>query len=157
MKFRLLAVGTRMPGWVESGVLEYSKRLPAEFALQLQELPLSRRGKNSSPEYLKNKEAEAILAKLRPADHVVVLDVLGKRFDTGSFARRLDTLRSNGRDVVIVVGGPDGLGDPVLQRAEERWSLSDLTLPHPLVRIVLAEQFYRAWSLLSNHPYHRDG
>jgi 23S rRNA (pseudouridine1915-N3)-methyltransferase len=146
-----------MPGWVDAGVLEYSKRLPADFALSLQELPLARRGRNSSSEHLRNKEAEAILAKLRPADHVVVLDVLGKRFDTGSFASRLDTLRGNGRDVVIVVGGPDGLGDQVLQRAEERWSLSDLTLPHPLVRIVLAEQFYRAWSLLSNHPYHRDG
>lgn len=157
MKFRLLAVGTRMPGWVDAGVQEYSRRLPADFALQLQELPLSRRGRNSSPEHLKNKEAEAILAKLRPADHVVALDVQGRRFDTGTFASRLDTLRSNGRDVVIVVGGPDGLGDQVLQRAEERWSLSDLTLPHPLVRIVLAEQFYRAWSLLSNHPYHRDG
>lgn len=156
MKFRLLAVGTRMPGWVEAGTLEYCKRLPADFTLQIQEVPLPRRSRNASAEQGMARESEAILARVTRADHVVALDVKGKRLDTGSFADRLDSLRNAGRDVVLIVGGPDGLAAPVLQRADECWSLSDLTLPHPLVRIIVAEQFYRAWSLLRNHPYHRD-
>ena len=156
MKFRLLAVGTRMPGWVEQGVQEYKKRLPADFCLHLQEIPLARRGKNASLDQAVRKEADALLHQLQVSDYVVALDVKGRQFSTGEFAKRLEYLRGQGRNVSLLVGGPDGLGEQCLERADERWSLSNLTLPHPLVRIVLAEQFYRAWSLLQNHPYHRE-
>ena len=145
-----------MPNWVEQGVEEYNRRLPADFALHLKEIPLARRSKNASGELAAGKEAEVILGQIQSGDHVVALDVAGRQYTTADFARRLEFLRGQGRDVCLLVGGPDGLGKKCLDRADERWSLSALTLPHPLVRIVLAEQFYRAWSLLQNHPYHRD-
>ena len=145
-----------MPGWVEQGVQEYNKRLPADFSLRLQEIPLARRGKSISVDQAVRKEAETMLGHVQAGEYVVALDVKGRQFSTADFARRLELLRNQSRDVALLVGGPDGLGDQCLERADERWSLSCLTLPHPLVRIVLAEQFYRAWSLLQNHPYHRE-
>ena len=156
MRLSIVAVGTRMPDWVQAGVQEYLRRLPSDFGLQVHEIPLARRSRNSAPGAAMAKEAEAILARTQRTDYLVTLDVQGRRLDTGAFSRRLDGLRQAGRDVVIVVGGPDGLDPQVLQRADESWSLSDLALSHPLVRIVVAEQFYRAWSLLHNHPYHRE-
>ena len=145
-----------MPDWVEQGVQEYNRRLPADFSLHLQEIPLARRGKNTRPAQAVRKEAEVMLGHIQRGDYVVALDVHGRQFSTGEFAKRLDYLRSQGRDVSLLVGGPDGLGDQCLERADESWSLSSLILPHPLVRIVLVEQFYRSWSLLQNHPYHRE-
>ena len=156
MKFRLLAVGTRMPSWVDTGVLEYTRRLPADFALQIHQVPLARRGKSIGVAQALDREAAAIEARLEPGDYLVALDVEGRKFDTRGLADRLDRLRSAGSSVALLVGGPDGLSPALMDRAAERWSLSDLTLPHPLVRIVLAEQFYRAWTLLNNHPYHRE-
>ncbi len=144
-----------MPGWVDAGVAEYSKRLPAEFSLQLSDVPLGRRGKGLDVEQAVRKEAEALLARVRPQDHVVALEVSGLRVSTEALAQRLDAIRRDGRNLVLLVGGPDGLGEACLQRADEKWSLSALTLPHPLVRIVVAEQIYRAWTLLNGHPYHR--
>jgi len=156
VKFRLLAVGTRMPSWVDTGVLEYTRRLPADFALQIHQVPLARRGKSIGVAQALDREAAAIEARLEPGDYLVALDVEGRKFDTRGLADRLDRLRSAGSSVALLVGGPDGLSPALMDRAAERWSLSDLTLPHPLVRIVLAEQFYRAWTLLNNHPYHRE-
>ncbi len=144
-----------MPGWVDAGVAEYTKRLPAEFALQLSDVPLGRRGKGLDVEQAVRKETEALLARVRPQEHVVALEVSGLRVSTEALAQRLDAIRRDGRNLVLLVGGPDGLGDACLQRADEKWSLSALTLPHPLVRIVVAEQIYRAWTLLNGHPYHR--
>ncbi len=155
MKITLLSVGGRMPGWVDAGVAEYTKRLPAEFALQLSDVPLGRRGKGLDVEQAVRKETEALLARVRPQEHVVALEVSGLRVSTEALAQRLDAIRRDGRNLVLLVGGPDGLGDACLQRADEKWSLSALTLPHPLVRIVVAEQIYRAWTLLNGHPYHR--
>jgi 23S rRNA (pseudouridine1915-N3)-methyltransferase len=145
-----------MPGWVTQGFEEYNRRLPADFALHLQEIPLSRRTKNTSPEVAVRKESEVLLGHIQSGDYVIALDVEGRQFSTSKFARRLESLRVQGRDVALLLGGPDGLGAGCLERADERWSLSPLTLPHPLVRIVLSEQFYRSWSLLQNHPYHRE-
>ncbi len=156
MKFRLLAAGTRMPNWVAEGVEEYNKRLPGDFALHLVEIPLSRRSKNSAPELAVRKESEVMLGHIQPGDYVIALDVNGRNYNTVEFAQRLEFLQVQGRNVAFLIGGPDGLGDKCLARADERWSLSSLTLPHPLVRIVLSEQFYRSWSLLRNHPYHRE-
>lgn len=155
MKITLLSVGGRMPDWVDAGVAEYSKRLPAEFALQLSDVPLGRRGKGQDVEQAVRKEADALLARVRAQDHVVALEVTGLRLSTEALAQRLDAIRRDGRNIVLLVGGPDGLGEACLQRADEKWSLSALTLPHPLVRIVVAEQIYRAWTLLNGHPYHR--
>jgi len=155
MKINLVTVGGRMPSWVDEGVAEYTKRLPPEFALSVTDVPLGKRGKGLDVEQAIRKEADALLARVRPQDHVIALEVTGQRLSTEALAQRLDAIRMEGRNIVMFVGGPDGLGQGVLQRADEKWSLSALTLPHPLVRILVAEQIYRAWTVLNAHPYHR--
>ncbi len=155
MRIRLLAVGERMPGWVQAGYEEYSKRMPRDMALELVEVPAARRTRNTASAKLCMEEGERLLARLRDSDYVVALDVRGKLHSTESLSEWMGTWRMMGRDVALLIGGPDGLSDAVLGRADARWSLSPLTMPHPLVRIVLAEQLYRAWTLLSGHPYHR--
>jgi 23S rRNA (pseudouridine1915-N3)-methyltransferase len=144
-----------MPVWVEQGVQEYSKRLPAEFSFNCIEVPLGKRGKSSTVEQAMRQEEEALLARIGPRDYLVALDVQGKVLSTEAMAARVSQIRDEGRHLSFLVGGPDGLTQTCLQRADERWSLSALTLPHPLVRTVMAEQMYRVWSLLSGHPYHR--
>ncbi len=155
MKINLVAVGTKMPGWVTQGFEEYSKRLPRECQLQLLEITPARRGKNAQPEQWKKDEASRILAAIPDSHHVIALEVGGKSWSTEALAGHMQDWLSDGRDITLLVGGPDGLDQSCLQRAGQTWSLSDLTLPHPLVRIVLAEQLYRAWTILQNHPYHR--
>ena len=155
MKINLVCVGTKMPAWVEAGFAEYSKRLPADFSLAVTEIPLGKRGKSGDVKQAIKKETDAVLAKLKDADHVVALEVTGKRLSTEALAQRVESIRMNGKNIALLVGGPDGLGQACRDRADEQWSLSALTLPHPLVRIVLAEQIYRAWSILNAHPYHR--
>jgi len=155
VKINLISVGTRMPSWVEQGMQEYSKRLPAEFSFLCIEVPLGRRSKSSDLQQAMRQEADALLAKVGPRDHVIALDVQGKSFSTESMAERVSAIRDEGLNISFLVGGPDGLASACLERANERWSLSALTLPHPLVRIVMAEQIYRVWSLISGHPYHR--
>lgn len=156
MKINLIAVGERMPAWVNAGFEDYRKRLPPELSLMLRAVPLAPRGRNYAVSQCLRKEAEAMLAQLGRNDHVIALQVTGKVLDTRGLADRLEWLRGQGRDISLLVGGPDGLGDACLARAAEQWSLSALTLPHPLVRVVIAEQLYRAWSLLQGHPYHRE-
>ncbi len=155
MKINLISVGTRMPAWVESGVEEYAKRLPTDFAFSITEVPLGKRGKSIDIEQVIRKESEAVLSRVRPQDYVVAMEVDGRALSTEGLAKRLDAIRMEGRNVALLVGGPDGLGEACRVRADELWSLSALTLPHPLVRILIAEQIYRAWSILNAHPYHR--
>lgn len=155
MKINLISVGTRMPGWVEDGVQEYARRLPADFSFQCLEVPLGRRSRGGDVTQAMKQEAGALLARIGPRDHVVALDVRGRSLTTEEMAARVGRVRDDGRHLSLLVGGPDGLADNCLQRADERWSLSALTLPHPLVRIVVAEQMYRVWSVLAGHPYHR--
>lgn len=155
MKVRLLAVGTRMPAWVTEGVEEYRKRLPRDFSLQVEEIPPGQRGKNADLARAMASEAERIRAKLRGDEHVVALEVGGKAWSTERLAEQAEAWRLAGRDVALLVGGPDGLAPELSAAADQRWSLSPLTLPHPLVRILLAEQLYRAWTLMVGHPYHR--
>lgn len=155
MKINLVAVGTRMPAWVTQGFEEYSKRLPRECQLQLLEIAPAKRGKTAQPEQWKKDEARRILAAIPDNHHVIALEVTGKSWSTETLAEQMQAWLSDGRDVSLIVGGPDGLDPGCLQRADQKWSLSALTLPHPLVRIVLAEQLYRAWTVLQNHPYHR--
>lgn len=156
MKLRILAVGTKMPAWVQSGCFEYSKRMPPELCVQTIEIALGPRGKSQSPAKATEIEGRSILKALIDKDFVVALDVLGKTMNTEELASNLANWQMDGRDVNLLIGGPDGLSPDCLARANIRWSLSDLTLPHPLVRIVLMEQLYRAWTINANHPYHRN-
>lgn len=155
MKIKLVSVGTRMPDWVDRAVEEYRRRLPPDFALQCHAVPMARRSRNTGAGQAREQEGQALLGKLDRRDHVVALDVGGRHHSTEELARRVQAIREDGCDLSLLVGGPDGLSPQCLQRAGERWSLSALTLAHPLVRVVVAEQFYRIWSLLHGHPYHR--
>ena len=155
MKIKLIAVGTKMPAWVTEGFKEYQRRMPAEMSVQLIEVPLSIRGKNCDIAKAINKESDQILEHLKSSDQVVALEVKGKPWSTEKLAQELEGWQMNGGDVALLIGGPDGLSDACRQRANQLWSLSPLTLPHPLVRVLLAEQVYRAWSINRNHPYHR--
>ncbi|HEX5360976.1 MAG TPA: 23S rRNA (pseudouridine(1915)-N(3))-methyltransferase RlmH [Fluviicoccus sp.] len=155
MRIRLLAVGQKMPDWVTEGYQEYAKRLQDDVRLELIEIPAAKRGRNHEADQWKRQEAEALQAAIHPSDRVVALDVLGKPWSTEDLRDRTAQWLQGGQNIALLVGGPDGLAPELLRSASERWSLSPLTLPHPLVRIVVAEQIYRAWTLLKGHPYHR--
>ena len=144
-----------MPAWVEQGVEEYTKRLPAEMKLVIREIPLGKRGKGADIQRAIAAEGKQMLAAIGQYDKVIALEVKGKSWGTEQLAAELQRWQLEGANVSLLVGGPDGLAPDCLQRADQRWSLSALTLPHPLVRILLAEQLYRAWSINTNHPYHR--
>ena len=144
-----------MPEWVSQGYNEYARRMPPELSLDLVEIPLAHRGKNPDIPRLMQREGDAILSALGPRDRVIALEVGGRNWSTEKLAGQLESWQLDGRDVSFLVGGPDGLADVCRDRADQLWSLSALTLPHPLVRILLAEQLYRAWSVTRNHPYHR--
>ncbi|WP_417598408.1 23S rRNA (pseudouridine(1915)-N(3))-methyltransferase RlmH [Oceanospirillum sp.] len=155
MRIKLIAVGTKMPKWVEQGYEEYAKRLPREFSLELMEIAPGNRGKNADIERAIRKEGELMMSKISSSDHVVALEVLGKTWSTEQLAKEAEGWQMLGRDVCLLVGGPEGLARECKQRANQQWSLSPLTLPHPMVRLLLAEQVYRAWSVIQGHPYHR--
>jgi 23S rRNA (pseudouridine1915-N3)-methyltransferase len=155
MQIHLIAVGEKMPRWVQDGYNDYAKRLPAECALRLIEVPAGKRGKNADVARIIRDESERMLAAIPKGAAVVALEVGGRSWSTEELAQNLDGWMGGGRDLALLVGGPDGLGVAARKAADQRWSLSPLTLPHPLVRVVLAEQLYRAWSILRNHPYHR--
>ncbi len=155
MHLRIITIGTKMPAWVVAGCNEYSKRLPRELKLQWIELPLGQRNKNAATERAIASENDAMLAQIPERNTVVALDQRGKSWSTEQFAGELRDWQMDGRDVSLLIGGPDGLGKACVDRADKRWSLSELTLPHPLVRVLLVEQLYRAWSLNQGHPYHR--
>ena len=156
MRITVLAVGGRMPAWVDEGVAEYSKRLPRELRLEWRDIPLAQRGKkNTDVDALRDKEGQALLKAIPDGDRVLALDVRGEAWSTEQLAVRLRNWQMESVNTSLLVGGPDGLSEACLQRADTRWSLSALTLPHPLVRVLLAEQIYRAWTITVNHPYHR--
>lgn len=144
-----------MPGWVTSGYDEYAKRLPRECELVLKEIVPGKRGKNSDVARIVRDEGERMLAAIPASTHIVTLDIPGKSWTTPELADAMRRWLASGQSVALLVGGPEGLAEAAKQRAHESWSLSKLTFPHPLVRILVAEQLYRAWSLLNNHPYHR--
>lgn len=150
----MISIGQKMPDWVAAGVQEYVGRLPANL-LQLVELPLATRTKSSDPRRAQAEEGQRLLRAIPDGAHVVALDPRGRSMTTEALAQRLDDWMHGGRDVVFLIGGPEGLTSECLARSDERWSLSELTFPHMLVRIIAAEQLYRAWTILRNHPYHR--
>jgi 23S rRNA (pseudouridine1915-N3)-methyltransferase len=155
MKARLVAVGERPPGWVSEGFAEYRKRLSHWLPLELIEVTPGLRGKGRDAARATSDEGQRVLAALPRDVHVVALDGRGRDWDSEALAVRMEHWRGQGRDLAFLVGGPEGHADEVLARADESWSLGPLTLPHMLVRLVLAEQLYRAAALLANHPYHR--
>ncbi|WP_018881298.1 MULTISPECIES: 23S rRNA (pseudouridine(1915)-N(3))-methyltransferase RlmH [unclassified Thioalkalivibrio] len=155
MRLDLIAIGKRMPDWVAAGFDEYAGRLPRELNLNLQALAGPSGAKSMDTATLLRREGEILLKAIPEGARVILLDERGKGVDTKSVARRLADWQQDGRDVALVIGGAAGLDEAVRARAEWAWSLSPLTFPHMLVRVLVAEQLYRAWSLLNNHPYHR--
>lgn len=155
MKIRILAVGPKMPDWVNSGSQDYLKRMPRDLPIEFVPLSLGNRGKNAAISKAIEQEGDTMLAAIKPTDHVVALDLKGKPWTTEQLAVQLQSWRENARDLVLLIGGPDGLDPRALARADQKWCLSNLTLPHPLVRVLLSEQLYRAWSITQNHPYHK--
>ena len=155
MHIRLLAVGDRQPSWVDEAFGAYSTRLPREWKFRLDVIPTARRQKNDKSGRAMEAEGESILAKLHPGEQVILLDERGRQLDSKGLAGKLSDWQTDGRDLCFVIGGPDGLADTCKQRADFSWSLSKLTLPHGLARVLFAEQLYRAWSLQTGHPYHR--
>ncbi len=144
-----------MPGWVQQGYNEYAKRLPRDWELMLKEIVPGKRGKNSDIARIVREEGERMLAAVPDKAHIVTLDIPGKAWTTPQLAEAMRRWQENSSPVALMVGGPEGLAQAVKDRARESWSLSKLTLPHPLVRVVVAEQIYRAWTILNHHPYHR--
>jgi len=155
MRGKLIAVGERMPGWVAEGFAEYAKRLSRRLPLELVEIKPGARGKGRDDARAVADEGAVLLAALPRDAHVIVLDGHGTVWSSEQLADQLSNWRMAGRDLAFLIGGPDGHARDVLQRADQRWSLGALTLPHMLVRLVVAEQLYRAVTILNGHPYHR--
>jgi 23S rRNA (pseudouridine1915-N3)-methyltransferase len=155
LRILVVAVGVRMPAWVTEAVDEYTGRMPADYAIQWREIrPEPRDGRGSAPIWMQ-READRIRTALPPGAHRVVLDERGRDIDTRELAQSLSRWRESGRSTALIIGGPDGLDAQLRSEAHETVRLSSLTLPHPMVRVLLAEQLYRAWSILAGHPYHR--
>lgn len=145
-----------MPKWVEEGFNEYKRRFPYDMPLELTEIPAGKRGKNADIARILQKEGEAMLSAVAKGNRIVTLDIPGKAWNTEQLAVQLESWKLDARDVSILIGGPEGLSPECKAAAEQSWSLSPLTLPHPLVRVIMAESLYRAWSITANHPYHRE-
>lgn len=145
-----------MPKWVQDGYQEYAKRLPKSCSIKLVELPMAQRGKTGSVDKYKTEEAKKIRAAIPKGARLIVLDEHGQQVTTVTLANQLEDWLAGGQDVALIVGGPDGLDPALIDEAQWKWGLSKLTLPHPMVRIMVAEQIYRAWSVIHHHPYHRE-
>jgi 23S rRNA (pseudouridine1915-N3)-methyltransferase len=158
MKLKLVTIGQKMPDWVQTGYDDYAKRLQTLLPVQLIELPMAKRGKSDSAADIHkfcHIEGQAILQQISSRDRLIALEVGGRNLSTEKLSTTLKDWMLEGQDVVLAIGGPDGLSDQIRQQAEWHWSLSPLTLPHPLVRVIVIEQLYRAMSILKGHPYHR--
>ena len=155
MHIYLIAVGQKMPAWVSMACSDYQKRLPRELQFSMIEVPLIKRGKNPDIQRIVRDESRAILQSVPQGSRVVVLEAGARQLTTEKLAAALKSWMQQGQDIAIIIGGPDGLSSELLQQADQTISLSAMTFPHPLVRIIMMEQLYRAWSILNNHPYHR--
>jgi 23S rRNA (pseudouridine1915-N3)-methyltransferase len=155
LKLVVVAVGQRQPGWADAACDDFARRFPPDLKLEVKALKAEARNGRTA-EQCKAAEGERIEAALGRGLRRVVLDERGTRTTTKELAARLEAWKLDGRDVALVIGGPDGLSDGVKQTADETLRLSDLTLPHALARVLLIEALYRAWSVTVNHPYHRE-
>lgn len=154
-KITLICCGTKMPAWVSEAVAEYSKRLQEHANLNLVEIPLTKRGKSSDLARIREKEAALMAAAIPHGARIIALEISGESFKSEKLAIRLQQLQQISSHLCFLIGGPEGLDPSLVSRAAEQWSLSKLTLPHPLVRIILLEALYRAWSIMHHHPYHK--
>jgi 23S rRNA (pseudouridine1915-N3)-methyltransferase len=157
VQLKLIAIGRRMPAWVSQGFVDYAGRLRSGFSLELVEIDASRRTRNADIVRLVREEGERLLRAVPSGWRCIALDPAGRTYDSESLAKHLGQWLSDGRDAALLVGGAEGLSSEVLAAADECWSLSALTLGHPLVRVVIAEQLYRAHAILAGLPYHRSG
>lgn len=155
MQLQIVAIGTKMPTWINSAFVEYAKRFPKDFPIVLKEIPTLKRHKNQPTLQIIQEEGQKILAQLPSKTLTIALDERGVLWDTKTLANQISVFQTKTSQLNFLIGGPDGLSTECLKKANIHWSLSPLTLPHPLVRIILIEQLYRAISILNNHPYHR--
>ncbi len=156
MKLLVIAVGQRVPDWAQTAWADYAKRFPPELRLELKAIKTEPRSGGKTTEQIMTAERQRIEAAIPPGTHVVALDERGSALTTAALAAKLSQWQGQGGDVALLIGGPDGLHPALRQGAHERIRLSDLTLPHAMVRVLLVEQLYRAWSINAGHPYHRD-
>ncbi len=156
MKIHLIAVGKKIPDWVNSGYAEFSKRMPPELQINLIEITPSVRNKSTTIEKNIKEEGERIQSAIPANSKLIVLDEKGKNFSSIDLSTKIEGWLPMGQDISLVIGGADGIDPEIKKQANEKWSLSSFTLPHALVRVVVAEQLYRAWSILKGHPYHRE-
>ena len=156
MRIRIISVAQKLPAWVDAGCAEYLERLPRELRPEIVSLPLTARGSKASAAALKAEQGRRIVDTLSPGGLALALDERGQAWSSGDWARELDGWMQRHPRVDLVIGGPDGLSEPCLAACAQRVSLGPVTLPHALVRVVLLEQLYRAWSILKGHPYHRE-
>ena len=155
MKISLICCGNKMPSWINEGVAEFAKRLQEHAMFNLVEIPLSKRGKSSDLSRLLEKEADLMSQAIPSGARVIALEIGGETFSSEQLALKLERLQQISSHLCFLIGGPEGLAPELVASAHERWSLSQLTLPHPLVRVVLLETLYRAFSIIHNHPYHK--
>ena len=155
MKIKILSLGDKPPKWVTDGFDEYKKRLSKSIPLELIELPIAKRIKTGNPKLWMEQEAKTILSKLNPNDYLVILDVASKVMSTEELASKMDSWKQNSPNVVILIGGPDGIDQSIKSISKEKISISKMTFPHPIVRIIIAEQLYRAYTILEGHLYHK--
>ena len=155
MYIKIITVGTKMPEWVQIGCSEYLKRIPKELNVHLIEIPMAQRTKTTEISRAIAKEGEAMLKAIETNDKVIALDLNGKYWKTEELAKNIQDWRQSGNNFSLLIGGPDGIAQSCMKRADKLWSLSPLTLPHTFVRILLTEQIYRASTINAGHPYHR--
>ena len=155
MNINLIAVGNRMPSWVTTAYEDYAARLPRECTVNLIEVGAGKRPKGADLKKITTEEGKKMLAAIPKGCRVVALEIQGKPWSTNQLSIQLQNWMQGGQDIALLIGGPEGLAKDCIQRADQSWSLSPLTLPHPMVRVIIAEQLFRAWSILNNHPYHR--
>ena len=155
MQIHIIAVSHRTPAWVHQAYAEYAKRMPAHVRLQFKQVPAKKRSKGADLRRLLRDESERVLTATPAGARTIALERAGRALDTQGLVRAMNDWLREGRDVALWIGGPDGLAPECIAKAHEKWSLSPLTLAHPLVRVLLVEQLYRAWSIIANQPYHR--
>lgn len=155
LKVTLIVCGNKMPSWINEGVEEYRKRLQEFIQLNVIEIPLAKRGSGSDLKRILEKEASFILDAIPQHTHVICLDSQGIEFTSVKLAKKIEQLQLINSHWCFIIGGPEGIDSKILKESNEQWSLSQLTLPHPLVRLVFLEAFYRAWTIVRNHPYHK--
>ncbi len=156
MRVQIIAVGNKMPKWVVEGTEEYLRRFPNDFSVKFTEIPPLKRSKSTNLENVKRLEGDKCLQAVEKGNQIIALEVKGKTWSTEQLAGEIDQWKMDGRNVSLLIGGPEGLSEDCRNAASKWWSLSALTLPHPMVRIIVSEALYRAWSLSQNHPYHRE-